>query len=53
MSDKGVRANCCQKQIKMDYLEKLISIAETDLGVDIKKNSNTPQSTGLGQINRP
>ena len=42
-----------QKQIEMDYLEKLISIAETDLGVDIKKNSNTPQSTGLGQINRP
>ena len=39
-----------QKQIKMDYLEKLISIAETDLGIDIKKNSNTPQSTGLGKI---
>ena len=37
-----------QKQIEMDYLEKLISIAETDLGIDIKKKLNTPQPTGLG-----
>lgn len=30
------------KQIKLDYLEKLIEIAEENLGVEIKKNSNTP-----------
>jgi len=31
-----------RKQIKLDYLEKLIEIAEDSLGVDIKKNSTTP-----------
>ena len=35
-----------QKQIKIDYLEKMIDIAKDDLNIDIKKNSNTPQSTG-------
>lgn len=34
------------KQLEIDYLEKLIDIAKEDLGVDIKKNSDTPQSTG-------
>lgn len=35
-----------QKQIKIDYLEKMIDIAKDDLNIDIKKNYNTPQSTG-------
>jgi transposase len=35
-----------QKQIKIDYLEKMIEIAKDDLNIDIKKNYNTPQSTG-------
>jgi len=35
-----------QKQIKIDYLEKVIDIAKDELKIDIKKNSNTPQSTG-------
>lgn len=35
-----------QKQIQIDYLEKLIDIAQDELDVDIKKNSSTPQSTG-------
>ena len=35
-----------QKQIKIDYLEKMIDIAKDELNIDIKKNSNTPQSTG-------
>ncbi|MEQ9297050.1 MAG: transposase [Cyclobacteriaceae bacterium] len=35
-----------QKQIQIDYLEKLIDIAKDELNVDIKKNSSTPQSTG-------
>ena len=36
-----------QKQIKIDYLEKVIDIAEEELKIDIKKKSNTSQSTGL------
>jgi len=32
-----------QKQIKIDYLEKMIDIAKDELDIDIKKNFNTPQ----------
>lgn len=39
-----------QKQIKIDYLEKMIDIAKTDLNIDIKKNYNTPLSGGSGKI---
>ena len=35
-----------QKQIKIDYLEKMMDIAKDELNIDIKKNSDTPQSTG-------
>jgi transposase len=35
-----------QKQIQIDYLEKMIDIAKDELNIDIKKNSNTPQSSG-------
>ena len=35
-----------QKQIKIDYLEKMIELASIELKIDIKKNSNTPQSGG-------
>jgi len=35
-----------QKQIMIDYLEKMIDIAKEDLDIDIKKNFNTPQSAG-------
>jgi transposase-like protein len=35
-----------QKQMNIDYLEKMIELAEEELKVDIKKNSNTPQSGG-------
>jgi len=35
-----------QKQIKIDYLEKIISIAEDELNIEIKKKSDTSQSTG-------
>jgi len=34
------------KQIQLDFLEKLVEIAEEDLGVQIKKNINTPHSGG-------
>lgn len=35
-----------QKQIKIDYLEKMIDIAKDEFSIDIKKNFNTPQSVG-------
>lgn len=41
-----------QKQIKIDYLEKMIDIAQEDLNIDIKKNYNTPQSTGSEGIKK-
>ena len=41
-----------QKQIKIDYLEKMIDIAKEDLNIDIKKNYNTPQSTGSEGIKK-
>ena len=41
-----------QKQIKIDYLEKMIDIAKTDLNIDIKKNYSTPQSGGSGKTKK-
>lgn len=41
-----------QKQIKIEYLEKMIDLAKEDLNIDIKKNCNTPQSTGSAKINK-
>lgn len=41
-----------KKQIQIDYLEKMIDIAKDELNIDIKKNSNTPQSSGSGSTRR-
>lgn len=41
-----------QKQIKIDYLEKMIDIAKDELQVDIKKNFNTSQSAGSAQTKK-
>jgi transposase-like protein len=41
-----------QKQIAIDYLEKMIELAEDELKIDIKKNSNTPQSGGSKGIKK-
>ncbi|MBZ9788396.1 hypothetical protein LB456_13080 [Psychroflexus sp. CAK57W] len=35
-----------QKQMNIDYLEKMIELAKQDYDIDIKKNSNTPQFGG-------
>ncbi|MFL0682632.1 transposase-like protein [Algoriphagus aquaeductus] len=35
-----------QKQIMIDYLEKMIDLAKETYSIDIKKNSNTPHSGG-------
>ena len=36
-----------QKQIKIDYLEKMIDLAKDEFNIDIKKKQNTSQSTGF------
>ena len=41
-----------QKQIQIEYLEKMIDIAKDELNIDIKKNSSTPQSSGLERIKK-
>ena len=41
-----------QKQIKIDYLEKMIDIAKDEFDIDIKKKHNIPQSTGSERTNK-
>ncbi len=38
-----------QKQLKIDYLEKMIELAKEELNIDIKKNSDTLQSGGFSK----
>lgn len=35
-----------QKQITIDYLEKMIELAKETYSIDVKKNSSTPPSSG-------
>jgi transposase len=41
-----------QKQLKIDYLEKMIDLAKEELNIDIKKNSDTLQSGGSGKTSK-
>jgi|TARA_R110002051_G_C8670607_1_gene490368 transposase len=41
-----------RKQIKIDYLEKMMDIAKEELDIDIKKNFATPRSTGSGKTKK-
>lgn len=41
-----------QKQIKIDFLEKMIELAKEELGIDLKKNFSTPVSTGFVQTDK-
>jgi len=41
-----------QKQIKIDYYEKMIDLAKEELYIDLKKNFDTPQSTGSVKTRR-
>lgn len=41
-----------QKQLEIDFLNKLLELGSTELGFDIKKNFNTQPSNGLGSINK-
>lgn len=36
-----------QKQMNIDYLEKMIELAKQEFDIDIKKNSDTPHSGGF------
>ena len=38
-----------QKQLNIDFLEKMIGLAEQEYEVDIKKNADTPLSPGSGK----
>jgi len=41
-----------QKQLSIDYLEKMIDLSEQEYNVDIKKKANTPLSPGSGQTSQ-
>ena len=41
-----------QKQLYIDYLEKMMELAKEDMGVDIKKNFGTPRSSGSGRTGK-
>lgn len=41
-----------QKQLNIDFLEKMIDLAEQEYKVDIKKNVNTPLSPGSGKTSQ-
>jgi hypothetical protein len=41
-----------QKQITIDYLEKMIDIAKDDLDINSKKNYSTPLSSGLNNTKK-
>lgn len=38
-----------QKQIQIDFSDKMIELAEAEYGIDIKKKYSTPRSDGSGQ----
>ncbi|GAA0890896.1 hypothetical protein GCM10009122_05750 [Fulvivirga kasyanovii] len=38
-----------QKQLNIEYLEKMIDLAREQFGIDLKKNSDTPPSNGSQQ----
>lgn len=41
-----------KKQIKIDYLEKMIDITKDEFDIDIKKKQDTPPSAGLGKTKK-
>ena len=44
--NKELEAALGRKQIQLDYLEKMIELAKSELNIDIKKNYSTPPSAG-------
>lgn len=41
-----------EKQIKIDFLEKMIELAEREYGIDIKKKRSSAPSSGSGQTGK-
>lgn len=41
-----------QKQLEVDFLNKLLEIGSAELGFDLKKNFSTPPSNGTGFISK-
>jgi transposase len=41
-----------QKQMAIEYLEKMIELAKTELNIDLKKNYSLPQSNGSNPIKK-
>jgi transposase len=39
-----------RKQLEIDYLNKLIELADKDMGTDLKKTTGVPASGGTGKI---
>ncbi|MDX1533547.1 MAG: transposase [Nitrosopumilaceae archaeon] len=50
--NKELEAALGRKQIQLDYLEKMIELAKSELDIDIKKNYSTPQSNGSGKTKK-
>jgi transposase-like protein len=50
--NKELEAALGRKQIQLDYLEKMVELAKTELDIDIKKNYSTPQSAGSGKTKK-
>lgn len=42
-----------QKQIKLDFYEKMMDLAKEEYDLDLKKNSFTQQSSGSGKTDKP
>ncbi len=49
---KELERSVGQKQLYIDYLEKMMEIASDELGIDIKKNFDTPQSDGFAKTRK-
>lgn len=49
---KELEATVGRKQIRIDFLEKMIDLAGEDLQIDIKKNGSTPRSDGSGKTKK-
>ena len=41
-----------QKQLEIDFLNKLLEVGSSELGFDLKKNFSTPPSNGTASINK-
>lgn len=41
-----------QKQLEVDFLNKLLEIGSAELGFDLKKNFSTPPSNGIGSTSK-